>query len=214
MKRLALAIQTYPGGNLVLARHWENFKKAGADHIVTITTTCGKCVVPEGIAEPIGADLYITGKHLCLRLLRTFQHLRDTKCDWFAVLEYDVLVLKPFPRDLPEGFTAHMAGGKPAGCHCNFFVHSPWICDRDTADLFVKTGYEILSRGVYDQSPDCFAGQIIESAKIPLHTEILKSYSQNTIGPDRYAEARAAVDAGAYCVHGVKSAECFEVLTR
>lgn len=217
MNRLALAIHTFPQANATLARHWEHFKRAGADQIIVITTTDGGCVVPENaMCEPIGANIYITGAHLPRRLLRTFQHLVDmTKADWFCVAEYDVLFTLPVPRDLPLGLTAHFAGTKPAGCHCNMFLHGPWICDRDTAINIVMNGYELIAENTVDPSPDCFLGQIVERAQIPVHTDILKSYSRNTIhGAEWTAEARAAVDAGSVAIHGVKSVEVFEALAR
>jgi len=215
MKRLALAIQTFPRANDALRRHWPNFLKAGADEMLVISTTCGKCWTPDGVlSEMIGADLYITGGHLPSRLLRTFQRLRDTKADWFCVAEYDVLFLKSIPRDLPEGLTAHLAGGKPAGCHCNAFYHGPWCCDRETADTIVQCGYEILASKQFDASPDCFLGQIVEKAQIPVHTDILKSYSRNTIHAPWDDEALEAVRNGAVCVHGVKTEDVFSKLTQ
>lgn len=210
MNHLALAIQTFPGANTTLARHWEHFKRAGADQIIVITTTDGGCVVPENaMCEPIGANIYITGTHLPRRLLRTFQYLVDMmKADWFCVAEYDILFTLPVPRDLPLGLTAHFAGTKPAGCYCNMFLHGPWICDRDTAINIVMNGYELISAGTVDPSPDCFLGQIVERAGIPVHTDLLKSYSRNTIhGETWILEAREAVLRGAVSIHGVKDAD-------
>lgn len=216
MSKLALAVQTFPGGNETLARHWEHFKRAGADQIIVITTTDGGCVVPENaMSEPIGANIYITGSHLPRRLLRTFQHLVDmTKADWFCVAEYDVLFFKPIPRDLPLGLTTHLAGHEMPGHYCKHFYHNPWVCDRDTAMHIVMAGYDLIAKGTVDASPDCFMGQIMDVTGIPVHTDILKSYSRNTIHPPWDVEARAAVDAGAVCVHGVKDLATFEALTR
>lgn len=217
MRKLALAIQTCPSGNDALARHWTYFKNASADRVAVITTTDGRCRVPENATEEmIGADIYCVGKHLCLRLLRTLQYLRESDCGWFCVAEYDIVFFKPIPRNLPEGMTAHFAGTKPQGCHCNQFFHGPWIMDRDTADEVVKVGYEILALNVYDPSPDCFLGQIVEKAKISTHIDILKSYSRNTIHENHpwIQEARAAAANGAVCIHGVKSALALQQITQ
>jgi len=216
MNRLGLIVQTFPGANEVLKRHWGQFLKAGADEIIVATTTDGQCWAPEGATvEMIGANIYIQSYHLPLRLLRCLQRLRDTKCDWFCVAEYDVLFFKNIPRDLPEGVTAHYAGGKPAGCHCNSFWHGPWIMDRETADTVVQVGYELIAAKTVDASPDCFLGQIIDKTGIPVHSDILKSYSRNTIHGEKWTgEARAAVDNGSVCVHGCKTQECFDALTK
>jgi hypothetical protein len=212
--KLLLAVQTYPGANDVLKRHWPYFLKAGAEKNFVVTTTDGGCWVPSGVEqEMIGANIYITGNHLPLRLLRTLQRMRDEPFNWFCVAEYDVLFLKKLPN-LPSGLTAHYAGGKPEGCHCNSFYHGPYIMDRDTADTIVQAGYEIIKEKMADTSPDCFIGQIVERAGIEVHTDILKSYSRNTIHGEVWTrEARQAVDEGAICVHGVKSQQVFDALT-
>lgn len=217
MKSLAMAVQTFPKGSDALKRHWPYFQRAGADETIIVGTTCGMCWVPDGIEQAmIGADLYIVGKHLCLRFLRTLQRLLETKSDWFCAAEYDVLFLKSIPRDLPEGLTAHFAGTKPNGCHCNEFWHGPWFMDRATADEVVRIGYEILASNIYDGSPDCFLGQIVEKGQIPTHRDILKSYSRNTIHENHpwIQEARQAITDGAICIHGIKSAEALKQVTQ
>lgn len=218
MNQLTLAIQTCPSGNGALQRHWPYFQKAGSDETIIVTTTCGKCWAPDGIEQAaIGADLYCIGTHLPLRLLRTLQRLKESRSDWFCVAEYDVVFFKSIPRDLPAGLTAHHTGGKPFNAHCNAYYHPPWICDRDTAEEIVRIGYELIAEKTVDPSPDCFLGQITERGKIPVHTDILKNYTQNTIHPPPHhwsAEARAAVDAGAVCVHGVKCQAVFDALTK
>lgn len=218
MKSLAMAVHTFPKANETLKRHWPNFQLAGAQETLIIGTTDGLCYIPDGIEQTmIGADLYCVGAHLPLRLLRTFQRLLETKSDWFCVAEYDVLFLRPIPRDLPNGLTAHLAGGRPFNCHCNMYFHGPWICDRNTAETIVKVGYELIAEKTVDASPDCFLGQIVERANIQFHADILKSYTQNTIHPPPHpwsTEARAAVDAGAVSVHGVKCKAVFDALTK
>jgi len=215
MNHITLTIHTFPDANPTVRRHWPYYEKAGADKIILITTNDGGCEVPPGVThEMIGPSLYIRGRHLPSRLLRTFEHLISfTKSDWFAVAEYDTLWFKPIPRDLPLGLTSHLAGGKMPGSHCNFFCHNPWIVDRDTACKIVDTGNEILHSGNFDPSPDLFIGHVAEVAGIKVHTDILKSYSRNTIHAPWDDEALAAIRAGAVCVHGVKTPDVFQKLT-
>lgn len=213
---LVLAIQSYPKANDTVARHWEFYERSGAAEIIGIGTSDGGCLWPKPIrTELIGANLYIVGDHLCSRLLRTFEHLLILPHDYLGVAEYDCIFLKPVPPDLPPGLTAHLAGGTPAGCRCKSFFHGPWLADRDTVVRIIRTGYEILDARENDSSPDCFLGQIVERAKIPVNTDILKSYSRNTIeGVEWIREAREAISNGAVSIHGIKTAEVLEAITR
>lgn len=212
---LILAIQSYPAANEGVKRHWEHFKKSGADELLGIGTTDGGCVWPEDCKnELIGANIYVQGAHLPLRLLRTFQRLLETKHGWMGVCEWDVLFFKPVP--LRAGLTTHLAGHKMPGFHCEHFYHPCWVADRDTAEIIVKAGYELIAAKTVDASPDCFIGQIADKTGIPVHTDC-GSYSRNTIHPPPHPwakEARDAVDAGAVFVHGVKDKAMFDALTK
>lgn len=209
------AVQSFPGANACVQRHWPFFERAGFDEIISIGTTDEGCWRPPGVKqELIGANLYCVGSHLPSRLLRTFMRLLQTKHEWLCVSEYDVLFLREIPT-LPKGLTTHLAGGKPAGCHCNAFFHPPWICDRETAWKIIKNGATIIESGLVDASPDCFLGQVVEAGNIPVHTDILKSYSRNTINqPNWIREAREAIANGAVCIHGVKSSEVLDAITK
>lgn len=211
-----LGIQSFVGANDAIHRHFPWFEKAGCDEIVGIGTDDGKCWFPAGIRqEQIGANSYINGSHLPVRLLRSFEMLLKTKHDWLVVAEYDVLFFKPLPTDLPKGITAHLAGGKPFNCHCNLFAHGPWIADRETAWNILAVGAKIIESGVVDPSPDCFLGQIIEQGKIPFHSDILKSYSRNTINQWAWIqEARQAIADGAVSIHGIKQKEVLDAIVK
>lgn len=210
---LVLAIQSFPGANKTVLRHFPYYEKSGADQIIGIGTSDGKCEWPEGVmVENIGADLYCVGSHLPKRFLRTLEYmLTMTRHETLAVCEYDTLFFREIPKDLPIGLTAHYAGGKPAGCHCNQFWHGVWCMDRVTAVMMVQAGYHLIEEGKVDPSPDCFIGQIVEAAEIPAHKDILKSYSRNTIHGNQWiSEARYAIEHGAVCIHGIKSQEVLQ----
>lgn len=213
---IVLGLQSYPGANEVVKLFWPWYEKGDFKEIIGIGTSNGSTWFPPGIrTELIGADLYIQGSHLPSRLIRTIEHLMLLNSDWLAVAEYDVVFCQPIPRNLPLGLTAHLAGGKPAGCRCNFFVHGPWICDRLTAMEIIRVGNEILAAKEADPSPDCFLGQVAEVAQLRLHTDILKSYSRNTIDSYEWiTEARAARLNGAVSIHGVKSSQVLEEIMR
>lgn len=209
---LCLAVHTFPGANAAVKRHWPYYKNAGADEIILITTTDGKCEPPpDGSSQMmIGANLYCIGAHLPNRLLNTLESLKKTRHDWFAIAEWDVLFFKPIPRDLPKGVTARLTGGKMPGAHANRFFHPPWTMDRETAEIVIKKGREILKTGNFDPSPDLFLGHVCDEAGIPVHTDT-PSYSQNTIhGPEWTRQARQARLDGAAWIHGVKHPEVLE----
>lgn len=214
---IGLAIQSFGGANACVKRHWPYYEKSGVDQIIGIGTTDGKCEWPEGITvENIGADLYCVGAHLPKRFLRTLAFMLNfTKHETLAICEYDTLFFREIPKNLPIGLTAHLAGGKPEGCHCNQFWHGVWCVDRITAQVILEAGHQILQSGRVDPSPDCFIGQIVELAEIPTHNDILKSYSRNTIhGFQWISEARSAIENGAVCIHGVKSNEVLQEIIR
>lgn len=180
--KLVLGIQSCKSGNAALKRHWPYFECTGADEIIGIGTTSGDTWFPTGIrTELIGADLYIIGAHLPSRLIRTFEHLLMLNSDWVAVAEYDVVFFKAIPRNLPVGLTTHLAGGKMPGAYANQFYHGPYICDREAAIRIIRFGNELLATKKHDASPDLFLGHVCEIAEIPVHTDILGSYSRNTI---------------------------------
>lgn len=213
---ICMAIHSYPKANDGLKRHWPYFKRAEADENIIITTTDGGCWVPDDARSiMIGSDMYISNTHLPMRLIRTYEHmLRHTKHDFLVVAEWDCIFFRPIPRDLPTGLTGNMAGGKPQGCRCNFFIHPIWACDRNTAELIVKTGKEIINEGISDSSPDCHMGQVVERAGIPFNKDTL-SYSRNTVDNPVWAEeARQAVKNGALWVHGIKHADILEAVTK
>lgn len=214
---LALAIHTYPGANAGVKRHWPYYENAKADEIILVVTTDGHCEAPpKGISQMmIGANLYCIGAHLPRRLLSTLEALiKKTRHDWFAIAEWDVLFFKPIPRDLPKGVTSHLAGGKMPGAQANFFLHTPWNMDRDTAKTIIAVGNEVLASGKFDPSPDLFIGHVCEKGDIPVHTEILKSYSRNTIHAPWDEEARQARLDGAVWCHGVKHADVLETIMK
>lgn len=214
--KLCMAVQSFPGANDILRRHWSYFERAGCDELIGIGTSNGSTWFPQGIrTELIGADLYIQGSHLPSRLIRTFEHLMLLNSDWLAVAEYDVVFYKAIDRNLPHGLTTHLAGGKPEGAYCNVFYHGPYICDRDTAMRIIRFGNELLATKKHDASPDLFLGHVCELAEIPVHTEILGSYSRNTIHLGPWAEeARQARLAGGTCCHGVKDAAVLREILR
>jgi len=214
--KLIMGVQSCPGGNDALKRHWPYFELAGADEIIGIGTTDGGCWFPPKIrTELIGPNLYIVGQHLPSRLIRTFEHLMMLNSDLLCVSEYDILFHKPIPRDLPRGLTTHLAGGKPAGAYCNVFYHGPYICDRETAHRIIQFGNELLATKKHDASPDLFLGHVCELAELQVHTDILGSYSRNTIhGGAWIKEAKESRLNGGVCCHGVKDEQVFNEIIR
>lgn len=208
---MILLVHSYPGANDTVERHYPFWEKCGFDRIIGIGTHGGGCTWPDGMESClIGRDTYIDGDALPRRLIDTV-HFALTMSDWneAAIIEYDTVTLRPFPIPLPNGFSAHLAGGQPPGMKCHQFFHNPWIAPRNIWSTVLVAGREMLQQGDIEQgSPDCFIGWLAEKYSIPVFVDAFRSYSQNTIHtPEWIAEARRARLDGVHAIHGIKDAQ-------
>jgi hypothetical protein len=207
---LLLCIHSYPGANETMERHWPYFQKAGASRIIGIGTTDGKCTWPDGLdaVVDIGENAYmkIKGKddHLCRRLLDTIKWCLTQPEDRFAIVEYDTLILRKFPKF--TGVHAHLTGGQVNGSKTKHFYHNPHLFDRASGPALVKALEAALpdSQEYPDNSPDLFFGLAVERAKIPVKC-CFRLFTRNSL--DAHGDLDLAVQAaldGAHAIHGVK----------
>lgn len=209
-QKLLLAIHGYPGANATVVRHWPLYMKAGADEIFGISTLGGGCVWPDFIRSmEIGENRYMDGKsdHLCRRLLDTLEGFLPLEWDRLCIVEYDAVFFHSLPRDLPPGIIAHLSGGTPAGCTCSQFFHCPWIFDRESAKRAIEVGRKMIADGdIQLGSPDCFLGRMQDRSEIRITDCPFPVYSRNSLDiPWQLEEAKQAVKAGAFMIHGVKN---------
>lgn len=211
-----LAIHSYPGANDTLARHWPYFLKAEADGIIGIGTRGGGCVFPCP-SVTIGNNEYMNGPNLCYRLIDTLVFMLSTKYSHFCIAEYDTVFFSQIPKF--KGVAAHRAGGKTFESPSSFFIHNPWMIDRESASKIVACGMGMLDRGACaygtaESSPDVFLAWVCESLEIPVKFNAMKEHSQNSYDIAGSLEAaRDAYRAGLDCIHGIKHAHELEFIT-
>lgn len=207
--KLLLAIQSYTKANPVVARHWPYYLNAGANEIHGIGTTDGGCVWPEGtVSVEIGANRYISGKHLPARLLDTIQYCLTTDSSHFCIIEYDVLFFSKIPEW--SGIAAHLAGFKLPNSQASFFIHNPWLIDRPTAEILLEVGRQLIAQewphGCVEGSPDCFLAWVCQEANVPVKFDLMKEFSRNSLDlAGALEDARKARLDGCDIIHGVKS---------
>lgn len=218
---MILLVHSYGGANRDVVRHYPYWKRTGQfSRIIGVGTEDQLCTFPEGMEHiTIGKSSYIETPALCRRLIDTAAWALSQKpWEQAVIIEYDTILLKPFPK-LPVGLSGHLAGGRLPGCKASFFIHNPWVADRATWQRIVLAGLQMLAEGdTENNSPDCFIAWVCEKHGIPVNMRAFPSYSRNTLHfarppnqGDFSVEARDAVRAGAVAVHGVKDSKTYHV---
>lgn len=225
---LLLAIHSYPGANEACHRHYQFWKNSGADSIIGIGTVQGllpqfdnrpdlKCEWPDGMESvEIGGNSYINGPHLPQRLIDTLKwFLSGRQEDFICIAEYDTIFKNPI-KPLPRGLSGHMAGGKPNGLACNYFLHPPWAMDRETAKRMIEGGETLIHEGEYvGGTPDCFIGWLTERFNIPVLTGSWTEFSRNSMDCCGDLEmARNFWREGVDVIHGVKTSQELNFITK
>lgn len=213
-----LAIHSYGGANETVARHWPYFERAEASRIVGIGTVKHDCVFPDGIESvEIGDGLYLHAENLCMRLLETLSWFLTQPENYFICAEYDVLFfnkINPF-----SGVCSDRTGGKTWGSKGNWFGHSPWCIDRDSAYPVINEMVRIIHEGhcgygTPESSPDVFWGWACERAGVPIKHDHFRLFTRNCFDiPGDLELARQAYRDGCDCLHGCKSAKELEFIT-
>lgn len=228
METLVLAIHSYPGANGAAHRHYPYWQRSGADSIVGIGTISGlipqmdnkpdpPCEWPEGMETVnIGGNRYIDGPHLPQRMIDTLQWFIDKREeDYICIIEWDTIFLKPIQRPFFKGISSHLAGGKPHGLACNYFIHNPYLMDAKTALKIINAGNKLIKEGEFvGGSPDTFLGHLTERFNVPLKTDAWTQFSRNSLDNEGdLKKAREAYLAGVDVIHGIKQAHELEFIT-
>ena len=208
---MLLAVQSYPGANGTVARHYPYWLNAGASRIVGIATAGGGCEFPNGMdSVEIGINCYIKGTVLGRRLLDSIAWMLTQPENWFALIEYDTIFLREIPEPEP-GTTMFHAGSYRLNGIDIVFYHNPWIMDRGTAERLLAAGERVLRDGRdFLSSPDVFMGWMARESRVPVHQ--FRMYTRNTLGdlPNDIAEARQAVKDEVVAIHGIKTKEILD----
>lgn len=216
MKTL-LVILSYAKANDIVERHWPFYEKAGCP-ILGIGREDSECRFPWPVragvgcigVKEIGKDSYVNGDNLPKLLLDTLEYcLREyTTFHSYCLVEPDVIFMRPLPEEHPGGIVTQHMGGSSAGFFGRNYYHCPWWVDRMTAAAIVIRGRKMLECELIECGfPDRFLGLLLD-----LHPDVrvhpAKWYSRNLFDrPEFIAEARAALKAGAWGCHGIKTAD-------
>lgn len=208
--KTALLIQSFPGANATVARHWPFYKLSGLD-LFGVGREGNGCVWPEGVkaVKNIGVDSYINGNNLPSRLVECFRwfyadaiFLEYTHC---MVIEYDGIFCVPPPA--PPEVAGHLAGYLMPPMKSLKFFHCPWWLSREAAIKFVAKGDELIAAGDYEHgNPDFFFGYVWQVLDIPV-LPLVGTYSRNTIdGASSLQECRDLFHTKSmWFFHGVKT---------
>lgn len=202
---LAIAIHGYPGTGPAAVRHLPYWQKSGADLLIGISTTDGKCEWPEGMESvSIGRNAYIDGAHLPQRLIDTLRFLLLLPFDRLAIIEWDCLFFSPLPEF--TGMCGFHAGNQSPGMRAHRYYHCPWAWDRDTAKLWLAEADKAVKEVAdHEASPDVFLGWVAERAGIEVQQPWV-GFSRNSLDLSGDLElAREARLNGANSMHGVKT---------
>lgn len=213
-----LAILSYQKANDMVMRHFPWWRKAGCD-ILGVgredSTSLWPAVDDQFIGSiRVGKDSYVDGDNLIRLHLDVLKHcLTLEKYHEFILIEPDTLLLKE-PPGVPFTFRATLKGGNSPGFLGSYFAHGPWRFPRHVAQRVVTCGERMLKVGLIERGfPDRFYGLLDDLYDIGFcnHAE---NYSQNRLDrPEFIQQAREAIKAGAWAVHGVKSPQELQAVT-
>lgn len=227
MKTL-MGIFSYPGGSDALERHWSYFKRQDAE-IWGIGTTDDLCRWPSEMQDHIlvGINSYIDGEHLPQRMVDTIYTFLDVEWDTLILLEYDTLILNPIDvKELNSPMASHLTGFGTWGSKVDRFYHNPWVFERTVAYDFVTEGQKAIDHGVCGKrnknelarpegSPDVFFAYVADKMAVAVQDDLWTEYTQNDLKhPERLAGAREAFLNGVDIIHGVKTREELDYITK
>jgi hypothetical protein len=211
-------IQTYPNGSQALLRHWEFFKRSGAEEIWVIVTEDGICEVPEGVVTfKVGRDSYINGHVLPERLINTLEVGLASDHNFIMCCEYDVIFQNAIRyKEMTEDAASCRAGSQTWWSKAKSFYHNPWLFQREFASKFVEEGRKVIAEGCCtrnpgeastpESSPDVFFGYVCERLNQTVQTDLWTEFSQNSFDiPGTLELAREAYLHGVDVIHGIKT---------
>ena len=206
---MLLAVLTCQSATETAQRHWPNWNKYfKKQEVVFVTTVDSNCWVPDGVQQwKIGRDYYPDrdkpDANLPQRTMDVLAVFLKTGDERLVLIEYDVVL-----------FARPKLKAEFSGTMFSEFIHSPWCFTRECARKFLHTGSVLLDHGVISGGwPDRHL-RLIHDLLLP-ERDINANYSQNTLDqPWMLQSARHAVAGGAFGIHGVKTKEQFDAITR
>ena len=197
--------------NDTVRRHWPWYLRGDCD-ILGVGRTNTRCEWPtERLIHSIavGIEGYASGDNHILRFLETLTALltdeRYKAYGAFCLVEYDGIFIRPVPPIKPGTICAKLAGHRDGHFRGNAYYHTPWYLDRIMAGRILKYGFAMLKAGLIEGGfIDRWLGLMVDLYDIPIADT--STYTQNTIDtPAKIEQARTAIEAGAWYIHGIKT---------
>lgn len=220
MKTLLL-IFSHTEANPVVARHWPWYRKSGMD-IVGVGSTNGNCIWPQyGLLDQIkiGSEGAPSGAHYIHRFLNALSYCLSNyswlEYESFCFIEYDGIFLKPLPEIAPNTFVTKKNGGASDGFLGSFFVHTPWIMDRQMGHIILDYGQRMYKHGLHERGfLDRWFGLMIDLYKLNWSDLGRDVFSENTLDtPHLIQMGRDAAKRGVFYIHGIKTQKQLEAVT-
>ena len=205
-----IAIMTHGAANATFLRHLPFWEKPGHDILICTPSddpahSHGREVFDSGISTHSGMEAVNRHRNVLRECIR-----RDY--DWSLVTEYDALFLGDH---LPE-FAIGLSGIRNPNYELERFkslwvLGAPWVIDRESRKnivAYADTHPDVTEEGCADRFLTAWA----RSAGVPTHQIPQAGLHMNTITPADYGAMVEACKAGGRFFHGVKTAECLEIL--
>lgn len=218
-----LVIFSHSKANETVRRHWPYYLNSGCDILgVGRTDTHCQWPVPDGrfIGEiNVGKESYANGDNHIVRFLDTLEHCMNApelkKYKAWAFIEYDGVLFAPIPTPRIDTFYGKRAGYKDQGFLGQQYLHTPWIFDRIMAGRVLKAGRAMLQAGLIERGfLDRWFGLMIDLYDLDWKDTGAETYTQNSLDTtEKISDARRAIAAGCFYVHGIKTESQLKELT-
>jgi len=192
---------SFGGGQQITRRHLPLWKRFSSE-VMVVSPVDSPCILPD--AKLLVHEVSNKFGMPCLRRqLRGMKEALSFAADLYVFTEYDGFMIKSpeWRSGLQANAFPDNSGNYASAC----FFHFPWIFDRETLERFVACAtFEPFEKGFVDR---WLAAQV-DLMNVPVHDLQAsgEGFSRNTIEAQDEERLLQAVRAGAYAIHGVKSA--------
>ena len=206
----AIFLHVHSSASSYLRRHWPYFKASGVD-LFGVTRLNTRLTFPEPIpTRAIGDEHYILGDNQPRRIIDTFRwfnedaRFKNHTHAW--IMQADSLILGKLP-EIEADIAGLLNGGPCKGFKASCFYHPPWIVSHKGAAEFIECGEKLLAEGECEHGiPDYFFALVCETMGVKVQTlEGALSVNSTTLMTEHVEHNIAAIKAGAWYVHGVKT---------
>jgi hypothetical protein len=158
--------------------------------------------------------------HYIARLIATMSEclidpLLSSK-DQFCFIEYDGVFVRPLPELTESPLYGKVNGYNSEGFFSSRFIHTPWIFKRDMLPEIIMLGKRMLKLNLTERGfVDRWLGLMLDLYCLDFSDLGRSAYSENTIDKQSMCDkARDHIEDGAFYIHGIKTQETLNHITR